>query len=853
MARVQLFLSTVSAEFLSYRERLRHRLTRPNVEVKVQEDFIVTGDETLEMLDRYIQGCDGVIHLVGDMTGAMAKPQSVAAIASRYPELGSRFPLAEFLQPDGPSLSHTQWEAWLALRHGKKLYIATPSEGAPRDATYRLNPAQQALQQAHLARLRSVARYPATAFSGHDDLAAGVLRSFVLDLLVAAERDGAGAIPHNLPEGSSSSIPLVGRDEALARLAQLLAARAAPVLITGMDGVGKTALALHHLRQRLEHYGGGVVVLDGQRPFAGLVEQLAQFALVHFDQQVPDGLAPEGRLAWLYSHWPRRRPVLLLLDEMADPADLQAMGRGLPERFQVLVTSRRQFGTASQRLTLEPLADADAVDLLAAVSERGMFRDGEERRARAVVQEVGGLPLALWLLGRRLARDGDLELAELLKRLRAKGALARELQGSAADPMQARGLRAGFQLAWEGMGQEQRQLALLIAVLPRTAVPWELLALGAPPGLDPDDWREARLGLEQQHLIERPLSQMVRLHPLLHDLLAAQAREDEAPLRRKRLLDALISWLPRVSEVLEARSRERSQGCLPLLEALAQGPAGGVGESAAGLPLLALGRLRSTMGAYGPAAEAFAAGMERARISPGVGADRLTAGCLVGLAGIARERGQMATAANQCREALALLVGDHAEPLAGENELALERADALNGLGLALDELDDPEAEMVLRDALELRRRHLDDEDRLVQVSRNNLARHLAHRGRLPEAEALYRRALEALEDDPCEVGMAVHNNLASLAMGQDRLEEALAELREAVRLAELALGEQHPRRGELLKNQAIVAEQLGQHREAEADYRLAAELVSAAWGPEDPRSQDCQLTLEAFLADHQR
>ena len=577
MARVQLFLSTVSAEFLSYRERLRHRLTRPNVEVKVQEDFIVTGDETLEMLDRYIQGCDGVIHLVGDMTGAMAKPQSVAAIASSYPELGSSFPLAEFLQPDGPSLSHTQWEAWLALRHGKKLYIATPSEGAPRDATYRLNPAQQALQQAHLARLRSVARYPATAFSGHDDLAAGVLRSFVLDLLVAAERDGAGAIPHNLPEGSSSTIPLVGRDEALARLAQLLATRAAPVLITGMDGVGKTALALHHLRQRLEHYGGGVVVLDGQRPFAGLVEQLAQFALVHFDQQVPDGLAPEGRLAWLYSHWPRRRPVLLLLDELADPADLQAMGRGLPERFQVLVTSRRQFGTASQRLTLEPLADADAVDLLAAVSERGMFRDGEERRARAVVQEVGGLPLALWLLGRRLARDGDLELAELLKRLRAKGALARELQGSAADPMQARGLRAGFQLAWEGMGQEQRQLALLIAVLPRTAVPWELLAIGAPPGLDPDDWREARLGLEQQHLIERPLSQMVRLHPLLHDLLAAQAREDEAPLRRERLLDALISWLPRVSEVLEARSRERSQGCLPLLEALAQGPAGGGG------------------------------------------------------------------------------------------------------------------------------------------------------------------------------------------------------------------------------------------------------------------------------------
>ena len=853
MARVQLFLSTVSAEFLNYRERLRHLLTRPDVEVKVQEDFIVTGNETLEMLDTYIQGCDGVIHLVGDMTGAMAKPQSVEAIATRYPELASRLPLAVFLGPDGPWLSYTQWEAWLALWHGKKLYIATPGDGAPRDEKYQCDPEQQALQLAHLARLRSVARYPAKSFSRHDELAAVVLRSFVLDLLVAAERDGADAIPHNLPDASTCALPLVGREEALARLSQLLETRAVPVLITGMDGVGKTALALHHLRQRLEHYGGGVVVLDGQRPFAGLVEQLAQFALVHFDQQVPDGLAPEGRLAWLYSHWPRQRPVVVLLDELADPTDLQAMGRGLPERFQLLVTSRRQFGIASQRVPLEPLDDELAVALLAVVSERGKFPDAEERRARAVAKDVGGLPLALWLLGRRLARDGDLELVELQRRLQVNGALARELQGSAADPLQARGLRAGFQLAWEGIGAAERQLALLLGELPPTDIPWELLALCIPSSIDPDDWREARLGLEQQHLIERPLNQMVRLHPLLHDLLAAQARENEDPLRREQLEEAQKTWLPRVSEVLEARSRERSRGCLPLLEALALGPAGGLGESAAGLALLALGRLRSAMGAYVPAAEAFAAGMEQARISPGDGADRLLAGCLVGLAGIARERGELATAANQCHEALARLVGDPAEPLAGEAELALERADALNGLGLALHELDDPEAEMVLRDALELRLKHLGDEDRLVQVSRNNLARHLAHRGGLPEAEALYRRALEALQDDPCEVSMAVHNNLASLAMSQDRLEEALAELREAVRLAELALGEQHPRRGELLKNLAIVAEQLGYHREAEASYRLAAELVSAAWGPEDPRSQDCQLTLEAFLADHQR
>jgi len=83
MARVQLFLSTVSAEFLSYLERLRHLLTRPDVEVKVQEDFIVTGDETLEMLNTYIQGCDGVdvTPMSGPVSmraGGVIKPPSIA-------------------------------------------------------------------------------------------------------------------------------------------------------------------------------------------------------------------------------------------------------------------------------------------------------------------------------------------------------------------------------------------------------------------------------------------------------------------------------------------------------------------------------------------------------------------------------------------------------------------------------------------------------------------------------------------------------------------------------------------------------------------------------------------------------
>ena len=147
---VHIFLSAVSAEFRRYREALRQGLDRPNITVKVQEDFIATGTETLDKLDDYIRQCDAVIHLVGDMTGAAAQPPSVAVIRQRYPDLVERLPpLEPFLEPQAPALSYTQWEAWLALYHPKRLIIATPEEAAPRDADYQRIEAQRAAQQAH--------------------------------------------------------------------------------------------------------------------------------------------------------------------------------------------------------------------------------------------------------------------------------------------------------------------------------------------------------------------------------------------------------------------------------------------------------------------------------------------------------------------------------------------------------------------------------------------------------------------------------------------------------------------------------------------------------------------------------
>jgi tetratricopeptide (TPR) repeat protein len=172
---VRIFLSTVSDEFRDYRDQLRHDLTRHNVEVKVQEDFKDLGSVTLDKLDVYIAACDAVVHLVGDMTGALAKAESTRAIVGKYDDLMNRLPPLRQPLENRLDISYTQWEAWLALYHDKLLLIAKADDTAPRGPQFAPTDASRAAQRLHLERLRAFERYPGCTFTSPDNLAKQIL------------------------------------------------------------------------------------------------------------------------------------------------------------------------------------------------------------------------------------------------------------------------------------------------------------------------------------------------------------------------------------------------------------------------------------------------------------------------------------------------------------------------------------------------------------------------------------------------------------------------------------------------------------------------------------------------------
>src|SRR5262249_228383 len=145
----------------------------------------------------------------------------------------------------GPALPYTQWEAWLALYHGKTLIICAPEEGAPRDERYRVDQAQIAAQRAHLDRLASVERYPAFHFANPPRLPPDLLRSPLLDI-----RASAGALHPDVREERDRQARLRAQEQAASRqrivnfapqgVAELFKDRAAP-----MAEILDTLLARH--------------------------------------------------------------------------------------------------------------------------------------------------------------------------------------------------------------------------------------------------------------------------------------------------------------------------------------------------------------------------------------------------------------------------------------------------------------------------------------------------------------------------------------------------------------------------------------------------------------------------------
>jgi hypothetical protein len=192
-----------------------------------------------------------VVHLVGDMTGSAPSEQDISALLAKHPDIRDKLaPLGEALSND-VGVSYTQWEAWLALYHGKLLLIAKAEDSAARGPKY--VPTDASAQAVHLTRLNGMKRYPGCTFTSPDDLAKHIAYTAILDLLVKAYAEEA-ARTRNVADGFIQEMASrVAHDRTLDFEGQMRAVRNAIDLYereiaggqtqTNIDGIVDEALA----------------------------------------------------------------------------------------------------------------------------------------------------------------------------------------------------------------------------------------------------------------------------------------------------------------------------------------------------------------------------------------------------------------------------------------------------------------------------------------------------------------------------------------------------------------------------------------------------------------------------------
>jgi DNA-binding SARP family transcriptional activator len=347
--------------------------------------------------------------------------------------------------------------------------------------------------------------------------------------------------PCQLPPGLPD---FVGREaqvqELLAELNPDESRDTPPVLVlTGVGGIGKTSMAVRLARQIRDAYPDGQLfsalrgtTAEPRTPEAVLAGFLRSFG-------VPSDMIPPDldECASLFRSVLHGRRVLLVLDDAASETQLRPLVPAEPG-CAVIITSR--FSLAGLELgrsvPLDVLSTGDAAALLARLVG-SLDLDEEAESAGQVLEYCGGLPLALRIVGSRLADRSLWKLGDV--------ATALSVERQRLDWLQTGDLavRSSFSLSYRQLDPDRQKLFRRLALLPSADFPEWVAA--AAMGVD-----SVERPLEDLH--RRNMVQLVergggrpryRMHDLLRSFALEAVAEESAAERAAATGRALGGWL----------------------------------------------------------------------------------------------------------------------------------------------------------------------------------------------------------------------------------------------------------------------------------------------------------------------
>ncbi|NGO07320.1 tetratricopeptide repeat protein [Streptomyces sp. HC44] len=332
-------------------------------------------------------------------------------------------------------------------------------------------------------------------------------------------------------------------------------------VVSGMPGVGKTALVVHIAHRLVMSYPCGQLFVrlhahtPGQQP-ADPADVLGSLlvGLGVDPRHLPHGLDARSRL------WRDRlagRRMLIVLDDAASRAQVEPLLPGDPNCL-VMITSRRRltFPEGAASLALGVLSSADASLLFTRLAGREA-RPAQSDAVAQINQLCGRLPLAIALLASRIAHRPHWDLAALARELACAQDRLEEL--AAGDLATA----AAFAMSYRALPSGRRRLFRLLGLHPGPDI--DAYAAAALTGTPLAAARRELEALYDDHLVDSERPGRYRLHDLLRMYARAAAGADPAQ-EHTDAIDRLMDYYGQAAAAACRHDAAGIQDPLPLPE-----------------------------------------------------------------------------------------------------------------------------------------------------------------------------------------------------------------------------------------------------------------------------------------------
>lgn len=589
-------------------------------------------------------------------------------------------------------------------------------------------------------------------------------------LEVLRQQNGRAGQPMKRPlvqQTPSAPPDFVGRADELDLICTTLsrpgAVSSRVVLISGIAGVGKTALALAAAHRLRAEYPDGQLYADLRGSDATSPAPLQVLGRFLRALGVPGrriGTDETEAAALLRSELADRR-ILVVLDNAQDAAQIRLLLPGAG-RSDVIVTSRRRLpGLATAGVVdLEPLPRDDAV-LLIASTARTHRLDADPEGVSALAEACARLPLALRIASARLATRREWTAADLARRLDDGNRRLTELSLGESSVLNS------FQLSYANLSTQAKRAFRLCSLHPGDDFSAD--STGILLGMPAAEADRVLEDLLEANMLMQHAKNRYRFHDLLglysRRLLAEDAEGETARTRMyswyAETVTAAMDWaypqLVRLSAhpepvtffSTEADALDWLDDELPALLAVAKGTAQS-GEQPLSWRIVDQLRgyflIRRDVDGWLPAAQA---GMAAATAA---GDDIAQVAMLI-------NRGQALWAVGRDEDALSDCIAGHALAVAvGWTTAAAYLAHQVGWLRLERGKLVD--ADLWMRRALELTE---DDQHGHVRaIALNGLGMTRLYQGELREAADLFGSALQINETGRETSALTNCGNLAS-------------------------------------------------------------------------------------------